>query len=153
MAVFTLKICIRIKLEITNSTDILNWSPLRSISFKPLLFIWDLQNVITFRIANLALHTNVGFHIFDIYFILFSAIASFADFSLWNHSINYPYISVDYQSCRGIEQNLMLYIYFSLWGNPGMWAEKYAYVNQVLLNTYATFIVYTKIWVVNLVIP
>jgi hypothetical protein len=34
-----------------------------------------------------------------------------------------------------------------------MWAEKYAYVNQVLLDSYATFIVYTKVWVVNLMIP
>ncbi len=34
-----------------------------------------------------------------------------------------------------------------------MWAGKYAYVNQVLLDTSATLIVYTKVWVVNLMIP
>ena len=109
--------------------------------------------MITFRIANLALHTNVGFHIFDIYFMLFSGTTSFTDFSLWNYSINYPYYSIDYHGCRGIEQNLILYIYFSIWGNPGMWAGKYAYVNQVLLDTSATLIVYSEVWVVNLMIP
>jgi hypothetical protein len=35
-----------------------------------------------------------------------------------------------------------LILYIALWGNPSMWAEKYAYVNQVLLDSYATFIVY-----------
>jgi hypothetical protein len=46
--------------------------------------------VITFRIANLALHFNVGLLIFDIHFILFLETTSFTDLSLWNYAINYP---------------------------------------------------------------